>query len=528
MGVKLLTGTLFRPVPNEKPFPKGESMKRKFQNLLVWLGLTICLLTLSSTSQSENVWNKKVLDSALLIWSPSIKVSPNNIPIVSFSEIRGKSNGFRIWLNQNGNWKLKPIDPSLEGSHIYSSSMKVDSNERLHFTFLKRDEGGLGPLKQIYSLLDETSWTFEQLDDKTSVGSIDLVLISDDSPVVCYNVFYQLTPDYQYELMCKSKDEGSWGTLYSRSGYGFIWSPTIGLDSRNLVHATYDHIWYSSFTYDVLGHELVYEHQTETGWVNERLAGGYTYNNSIINDAIVLDSNDYPHMFYRILYSAANTTQLYHTYKDETGWHAEVVRTASWIDGVSAAIGSNDEIHIVYRSEGWKDDPYFDPYRNFMVYGHKSSGSWKAIALDSCKLKKCEDDEFATSIAVDSYDRPYVVYTFPKLIGNRKYQKIVYATLKTEILAPNGGEIIPSGSDYTIRWGAPVEAATFKLQYSLDKGLTWKPMAGGLTGRSHVWRVPDPTKNRRNCLVRVKAFDTMGRLVGVDRSDSRFSIEIAP
>ena len=513
---------------NKKEFALSHYRKQKsFMVFLLQLGLFFAFMALSSISNAGNVWNKKVLDSALQIWLPIIKISPSNIPIVSYSETNGKSNGFTILLNENGSWILKEIAPTLEGSTIYSSSMAVDFKNRLHFSFLKREQGG-GPLKQIYSLVDETSWTFEEIDQRGGVGSIDMALISDDSPVTCYNLFYEYTLPlrYQYELICKYRNSGTWEMLYDRSGYGYIYFPKISLDSNKFLHATYEHTWYDPVN-NPKGCELVYEHQTETGWVYEVLVGGYSFTNSISNDALVIDSKDYPHMFYRIQYDGGDT-QLRHTYKDETGWHTEVLSASDWFDGVSATIDSNDEIHISYRSEGWKGDPYYDPYRNFIAYSHKSSGTWKAVALDSCKFKDCESDQFETSIAVDSYNRPYVVYTFPKFINSQKYQKIVYANLKTEILAPNGGENIPAGSDYTIQWGAPIEASTFKLQYSLNNGLTWKLIANGLTGRTYEWKVPALSKNKKKCRVRVTAYDGTGRLIGRDKSDSPFSIEMAP
>ena len=53
--------------------------------------------------------------------------------------------------------------------------------------------------------------------------------------------------------------------------------------------------------------------------------------------------------------------------------------------------------------------------------------------------------------------------------------------ISISLVAPNGGEAIPSGSIYKIQWAATSPATQFKLQYSMDNGLTWistKEVAG--------------------------------------------------
>ena len=94
------------------------------------------------------------------------------------------------------------------------------------------------------------------------------------------------------------------------------------------------------------------------------------------------------------------------------------------------------------------------------------------------------------------------------------------------LLSPNGDEVIPSGSTYSIKWFAPLEAETFKLKFSVDNGATWKLIEEELTGTSYDWSVPTKKKNKKNCLVKVKAFDSNGDKIGVDQSDAPFTIEV--
>ncbi len=73
-------------------------------------------------------------------------------------------------------------------------------------------------------------------------------------------------------------------------------------------------------------------------------------------------------------------------------------------------------------------------------------------------------------------------------------------------LSPNGGEVIPAGSTHLIQWKAPTQAASFKLKYSIDNGVTWLPIAEGLSDtREYVWQVPPQIENQNNYLVKVAA-----------------------
>jgi bacillopeptidase F len=95
------------------------------------------------------------------------------------------------------------------------------------------------------------------------------------------------------------------------------------------------------------------------------------------------------------------------------------------------------------------------------------------------------------------------------------------------LLTPNGGEVMPSGSTYTIRWGAPALAVKFRLLFSLDKGLTWNLITPTpITGTSYNWAVPIPFGNKKACLVKVIGYQSSNIKVGGDSSDAPFTIEV--
>ena len=96
------------------------------------------------------------------------------------------------------------------------------------------------------------------------------------------------------------------------------------------------------------------------------------------------------------------------------------------------------------------------------------------------------------------------------------------------VLAPNGGEIMPMGSTQTIRWDAPSQAIKFRLFYSVNNGATWKRITqNDVTAKTYSWIVPKLAKTKKQCLVKVVGYNSARQVVGSDRSDSPFTIEVA-
>ncbi len=98
-----------------------------------------------------------------------------------------------------------------------------------------------------------------------------------------------------------------------------------------------------------------------------------------------------------------------------------------------------------------------------------------------------------------------VTMTGPKTV-NADFRLIT----KVTVLTPKGGEVIPTGSTYTITWEAPAAAVKFNLQYSINNGTSWKTIANGVTGTSYNWTVPAQTANRPLSKVRVIGLNAAG------------------
>jgi N-acetylneuraminic acid mutarotase len=146
------------------------------------------------------------------------------------------------------------------------------------------------------------------------------------------------------------------------------------------------------------------------------------------------------------------------------------------------------------------------------------------------------------------------------MAGNQEGVKTEVYNIVVKLLAPNGGEVIPSGSTYNIHWEALPKAVKFNLLYSLNNGATWKTIAnnggGGCTdchgihsihtigctdchsiysiheihintnAESNNWKVPCPKNNMKKCLVKVRGYNSSNVKIGEDTSDSTFTIEV--
>jgi hypothetical protein len=92
------------------------------------------------------------------------------------------------------------------------------------------------------------------------------------------------------------------------------------------------------------------------------------------------------------------------------------------------------------------------------------------------------------------------------------------------VLSPNGGEVLNSGEEDTIRWVASdlFGIDSVGLYLSTDNGGSWVVVSEGeMNDSSYVWTIPDQPSD--SCLVRVSAHDPNGN-IGSDASDSVFSI----
>lgn len=97
------------------------------------------------------------------------------------------------------------------------------------------------------------------------------------------------------------------------------------------------------------------------------------------------------------------------------------------------------------------------------------------------------------------------------------------------LIQPNGGERFRPGTVATIGWDGVAPETPVKLDYSIDKGATWKTVADRTSGGIYRWTVP-PTPSE-NCLARVTALgekasgiDTLQTLITIPSEDGVYAV----
>jgi hypothetical protein len=123
-------------------------------------------------------------------------------------------------------------------------------------------------------------------------------------------------------------------------------------------------------------------------------------------------------------------------------------------------------------------------------------------------------------------DQPVTSKGFSAMFPGNSITLFVMSPGVVTVLSPNGGEVIPAGSLYNVSWSAPISAATFTIQYSSDNGTTWLPVAVKVTGTTYQWHVPSPASNKKTYRLKVIGYNSAGVIIGSDRSDASFEIEV--
>ncbi|MBN8696908.1 MAG: hypothetical protein J0L87_10270, partial [Bacteroidetes bacterium] len=88
------------------------------------------------------------------------------------------------------------------------------------------------------------------------------------------------------------------------------------------------------------------------------------------------------------------------------------------------------------------------------------------------------------------------------------------------VTAPNGGEVITGGTNYTITWTAlPSSSGAYSIDYY--DGTSWTSVASNITGNSYNWSVPNSPPTRTNCLIKVRDYNVSCKS---DQSDANFTV----
>jgi hypothetical protein len=210
----------------------------------------------------------------------------------------------------------------------------------------------------------------------------------------------------------------------------------------------------------------------------------------------------------------------YHNYDPQININGQVV----WM----VDEGSDYEIYLYDGATvtNISNSPYDDMFpqindNGYVVWAGFNGSSWDIYLYDGIAVTNISNGAYSQGLPPQINNNNYVVWE-----GDGKIYLAIPSSQAVEVISPNGGELIPSGSTYPVRWGASSEAVKFTLRYSINNGATWKVIASNVTGTSYYWGVPVQKNNKTNCLVKVTGYNASGVKIGEDTSNGTFTIEV--
>jgi hypothetical protein len=166
-------------------------------------------------------------------------------------------------------------------------------------------------------------------------------------------------------------------------------------------------------------------------------------------------------------------------------------------------------------------------YRWHTFYGGGAGGADDAyaVAVDANSNVYVAGDSKMTWLG-DGGKTPIHAGAFGQGYSELTVLKLSDPVVPVKVFAPNGGQVLNSGSTFPVKWGAPVHAVNFRLYYSLDNAATWKKCHSSnyVSGTSYNWTVPVPSNNSTQCFLKVIGYTWNGKPAGTDVSDAPFTI----
>lgn len=339
------------------------------------------------SSVAENEWEFECIDcpkSIAPITDHSFTLDTTGQPHVAY----GGDHLYYAWFNNSSsNWHIQIVD----NVNAVGASLSLDTNGYPHISYVSS-----GNLKYAYQ--DALGW-HTQIVNNEGGWSTSLALDQNGYPRIAY--------DYS-GLKYAYQDAGGWHTQ-SVDSTGDIDDPSLALDTSGYAYISY---------YDTVNDNLKYAYQDNVGWHIQTLdstgdVGRFS--------SLVLDTNNSLHISYldqtnhkvKYIYRHGSSTTVQnvgpiglsgacqtsvalsslgtpfisyfnsdnespmYAYKDETGWHTQIVSGTygELCSGTSMIVDEDGYLHIIHLDTIDLTD--------FVRYSYKDTSGWHTQSVDN-------------------------------------------------------------------------------------------------------------------------------------------------
>lgn len=206
------------------------------------------------------------------------------------------------------------------------------------------------------------------------------------------------------------------------AGIGYGPCP-IALDSNNTPHIAYTRQGYHEQTQTFAGHFVMYASWNGSGWDIQQVSLGLS------GDAfdLKLDANGNPHILYGI-------NGLTHAGWAGTEWTRQTIMP-NYVLYASLALDSASNPHVAYKDG------------EALKYARWTGSSWDIQTVDA----SCSEIEFDLSLALDSNNSPYIMYSTPSsYVDSNTGISLRAVSIKLAALKNSGWKIEPVLAAYNL------------------------------------------------------------------------------
>lgn len=331
-------------------------------------------------------WQHETVDGASDVGAPaSLALDASGRPHIAYFDETNEA--IKYAYKVGSAWRFETIDPWIDRDGTFIS-LALDGGGRPHVSYVQGGESSESD-DVWYAYQDDAGWHREEVFYLSGllVKSLSMALDAQGGPSIVFS--HEEVTHIQWNY----RDGSGWHWTDIELGYQ-VDDLSLALNAEGDGRIAYD-------SYAGLG----YVYHDASGWHTEIVdaeqnAGEY--------NALVLDSNGYPHISYFGGPGGWPNPDLKYAYWDGTNWHVEVVQASmggsSW--GSALALNVSGQAGILYVQQG-------DLY-----YAIGGGGVWQAEIV-----REGGTAGLASSLAVDFSGRSHVAYYGHNRL-NYGYQKV--------------------------------------------------------------------------------------------------------